>query len=72
MFLDRAFGDGEFDPRPRTVTPFYPAGAFVVCPAVINPWSSHTAQAIYELAYEQTRAALRPSWFERSLLPSRN
>lgn len=49
--------------------------AFMVCPpgvmppgAVANGW----AQELYRRAYEQARAALTPSWFERLTGPSWN
>ncbi|QEH32685.1 hypothetical protein OJF2_11640 [Aquisphaera giovannonii] len=48
----------------------------MACPATMGPDGSLTIAGpwieIYRLAYEQARAALTPSWFQRMTQPSWN
>ena len=63
-FLERE----KFTPLPALATTGPSATAFVVCPVVLSqgwmgqpcPWRS-----IYQLAYEQAQAVVRPSRLER-------
>jgi hypothetical protein len=50
-------------------------GDFMVCPPGVMPAAAVAtgwAQELYRRAYEQARAALAPSWFERLTGPSWN
>jgi hypothetical protein len=58
----------QFSPRPAIATPVLSATAFVVCPLMLpqggmgqqSPWPQ-----LYQLAFEQAQAVLRPSRLER-------
>jgi hypothetical protein len=68
------FGEGQIIAPPRVEVPAMPVTGFVMCP----PGLQHVFEgdrgfeAIYQLAFEQARAALRSSWLERLYLAPRN
>jgi hypothetical protein len=51
---------------------FQAFGGFVVCPAPLAFLATGWTQSIYRLAYEQARAALRPSAYDRLVTPCLN
>jgi hypothetical protein len=57
-------------------TPIQAFGGFVVCPVPLGYLAMGAAgvwtQSIYRLAYEQARAALRPSTYDRLITPCLN
>jgi hypothetical protein len=70
------FGEGEIVAPPRAVALVLamPATGFVLCPPALMAafWADRGVHEIYRLAYEQARAALRPSWYERLSRPTCN
>jgi hypothetical protein len=74
MRRGRLFGEGEIWPLPRPATPAYSAAGFVACPAALQAkvGASGWVQDLYRLAYEQARAEVGPSWYERSRWASVN
>ena len=68
------FGEGEIIAPPRVIAPALPATGFILCPPALMPafWAHRGVQEIYRLAYEQARAAHRPSGYERLLRASCN
>jgi hypothetical protein len=71
-----SFGEGQIIVPPQNDAPAFPATgiAFILCPLPLPfaAWGHPGALEIYRLAYEQARAALRPSWYEQLLRASRN
>ena len=61
---------------PLSSQPVHMPGAFVVCPLPLQQALSLEQRlyqiAIYQLAFEQARAAARPSWVERDVLAAWN
>ena len=69
----RFFGEGTIDPLPRPERPALSAAAFVACPAALRPAANAGwVEDLYRLAFEQARAAVTPSWYERSRRVSLN
>ena len=60
--------------RPESSRRRLPATGFILCPPALMPafWAHRGVQEIYRLAYEQARAAHRPSGYERLLRASCN
>ncbi len=67
---------GFLDNEVQTVArPAVMAGALVMCPMMVA--ASHGTAAgwmheVYRLAYEQARAAVAPTWYDRASRPSAN
>jgi hypothetical protein len=61
------FGEGEIITPPRVDARALLAVGFVVCPVAFQHLfqPGGAAQELYRLAYEQARAALDLSWYER-------
>jgi hypothetical protein len=53
---------GQTNPAPAP-----PAGGFMLCPAALQGWPGPVCpwQHLYQLAYDQARAVVRPSLLER-------
>jgi hypothetical protein len=68
------FGEGQIIAPPRVEVPALPATGFVVCPLALQSifLSDRGFQEIYQLAYERALAAVRPSWYERLSVATRN
>lgn len=55
--------------------PAVSAGTLVVCPVVFGACQGGQGEwmkEVYRLAYEQARAALAPTWYDRAAQPSPN
>ena len=74
MSSPRLFGEGSNLTRPEAVaTTTATMGDFMVCPVgLATGFAPAWMGAIYRMAYEQARHALRPSWYERSQVVSLN
>lgn len=75
MDRPRIFGEGDYVSIPAASAPMFTAGGFVACPAVLMGCLAGQAgwsPGIYQLAYEQARAAMRPTLYERSRTESWN
>jgi hypothetical protein len=68
------FGEGEIIAPPRGETLAWPLEGFVMCPLALQMLFQYDrgVQELYWLAYEQARAAHRPSWYEQLLRTPRN
>jgi hypothetical protein len=46
------------------------ANGFMMCPLPLNPSSADRSwqQQVYQMAFEQAQAVVRPSWIERDVL----
>jgi len=68
----------RFGLTPDHATPAHPAapaGGFVACPVVLWPCPAGAVGWVHELyrrAYEEARAAVTPTWYDRAAVPSRN
>jgi hypothetical protein len=55
--------------------PLASGGGFVVCPLGLLPCPGAGVgwvQEVYRRAYEEAKAAVAPTWYDRAALPSRN
>ena len=68
------FGEGEIVAPPRVNTVEWPSTGFVMCPLALQTLFLYDrgVQEMYVLAYEQARAAHRPTWYEQLIRTPQN
>ena len=74
MQFSRIFDKPSAASFPTSGAPASALENFVLCPiAVSNQLGGpHWTVALYQLAYEQAKQSVRPSWYERLLFPCLN
>lgn len=74
MQISRIFDKSSVAIFPTSGAPASALENFVFCPvAMTNQVGGPSwAAAVYQLAYEQARESVRPSWYEQLLFPSWN